>query len=80
LLFRVPRGKIGREMAPPIRQVGPALAVIAVALVAAIGVIIYHTAAPTELLAKPHPFVKNGEFAAPDPASGKDCRGGENRE
>jgi hypothetical protein len=39
------------------------LAVIAVALVAAIGVIAYH-AAPTELLAKPHPFVKNGEFSA----------------
>ena len=62
------------------RQVGPALALIAVALVAAIGVIVYHTAAPTELLAKPHPFVKNGDCSSLDPGTGaaqcRDCRGG----
>jgi hypothetical protein len=49
------------------------LAVIAVALVAAIGVIAYHTAAPTELLARPHPFVKNGEFSA-DSGAGKSAQ------
>ncbi len=67
------------------RQVGPVLAVIAVALVAAIGVIVYHTAAPTELLAKPHPFVKNGDCSCLDlgprqrhragAVQGRDCRG-----
>lgn len=34
------------------------------ALVAAIGVIAYHTEVRAELLAKPHSFVKNGEFSS----------------
>ena len=37
------------------------LAVIAVATVAAIAVIAYHAPGPTELLAKPHSFTKNGD-------------------
>jgi len=36
--------------------------VIAVATVAAIGVIAYHIEGPTELLAKPHAFVKHGQL------------------
>ena len=42
-------------------QVAPVLAVIAVATVAAIAVIAYHAPGPTELLAKPHAFTKNGD-------------------
>ena len=38
------------------------LSVIAVATVAAIGVIAYHIEGPTELLAKPHAFVKHGQL------------------
>ncbi len=41
------------------------LAVIAVATVAAIGVIAYHIEGPTELLAKPHAFVKHGQLVHP---------------
>ena len=44
---------------------GHVLAVIAVATVAAIGVIAYHIEGPTELLAKPHAFVKQGQLAHP---------------
>lgn len=48
-----------------VRQVAHVLVVIVVATVAAIGVIAYHIEGPTELLAKPHAFVKHGQLVHP---------------